>query len=384
VTPGQVAAFRLARQHLDTRAPARALPSVVRDMAGAQAQVLSAAQISLWARVGGLLATDVDAALRGRTLVRAWCMRHTLHLVPADELAVFVRGSAGRAERDIRWLRGKGIADRVIDAVIDAALAAMDQPVTRREIAERVSRSLGVRQREYVGGGWGNRAKVPAVAVGGMTVPIVWLFNLIGARGVICSGPARGAEPTYVRADAWIHRWRDVTREVAEQRLLRRYLSAFGPATLSDFAYWVGLPLRDARAIWEREHSASAFVNVEGTTGAVLGDDLQNLAGAVPVRPPVRLLPYFDAYLLGHRERGHLVPRGKLKTIYRTQGWVTPVVLVDGRVAATWSLMREEGRLRIDVAPFAALPRSVRSAIRGEAHDLARFLAVAHVDLRGA
>jgi Winged helix DNA-binding domain len=109
LTRSQVSAFRLSRHHLLERAPQNALISVVREMAGAQAQVLSAAQISLWARVRDLGVDDVEAALgRERTLAKAWCMRHTLFLVPSKDLGIFVRGSAGRAEREVRWVRGEG------------------------------------------------------------------------------------------------------------------------------------------------------------------------------------------------------------------------------------------------------------------------------------
>jgi hypothetical protein len=378
----QVAAFRLARQHLDTRAPAATLLSVVRDMGGAQAQVLSAAAMSVWTRIEHLRAADVEAAIRQRRLIRAWCMRHTLHLVPADELAVFVRGSSGRAERDVRWVRGKGVPDRVIEETIDAALEAMSEPLTRREIAERVSRSLGVRQRTYLGGGWGNRARIPAVAVGGMTFPIVYLFHLLGARGVICSGPPRGPEPTYVRADAWLPRWRDVPREVAEQRLLRRYLQTFGPATPADFAYWVGLPLRDALAIWMREEAHLIPVSIDGALAAIVREDAHHLSVAQSLRPPVRLLPSFDAYLLGYRDRRHLIAPEKLKTVYRTQGWVEAVILTGGRVAGTWALARERDCLRVSVAPFAALSRATIAALREEANDLGRFFGGADVDVQ--
>jgi hypothetical protein len=382
VSRGQVAAYRLAQQHLDARAPAGALLSVVRDMGGAQAQVVSAAQMSLWTRTDHLRAADVEAAVRQRRLVRAWCMRHTLHLVPADELAVFVRGSAGRAERDVRWVRGKGVPDRVIEGLIDAALEAMSEPRTRREIAERVSRSLGVRQRTFLGGGWGNQARIPAVAVGGLTFPIVYLFHLIGARGVICSGTPRGSEPTYVRADAWLPRWHDVPRDVAEQRLLRRYLQTFGPATPDDFAYWVGLPLRDARAIWLREEARLVHASIDGVLATVVSEDVQRLTAARPLRPPLRLLPSFDAHLLGYRDRRHLIAPEKLKTVYRTHGRVEAVILAGGRVVGTWTLARERDRLRVGAAPFAALSRATIGAIREEAHDLGRFLGVSDVEVR--
>jgi len=382
VTWNQVAAFRLARHHLSERAPAKALVSVAGDMTGAQAQLLSAAQISLWSRLRDLSLAHVEDALRNRTLVKAACMRRTLFLVPARELAVFVRGSARRAEREIRWARGKGVPERVLDAAIEAALGALDQPLTRPEIAERACRTLGVRMRTYEGGGWGNRRKLAAVPVGKLIYPVVDLLHLAGARGVVCYGPNRGSEPTFIRADAWLPRWKDVPREKAEASLLRRYLQAFGPATAADFAMWTGISLSEARQIWAGEQAGLAEVDVEGWTAAVLREDLAELAQAELERPLVRLLPYFDSFLLGHRERDHLVD-GKLRSkVYRAQGWIAPVVLVDGRVAAIWEHARERDRLRVTVTKFGSLARQVMAGIREEARDLGRFLGIPNIDVR--
>jgi len=180
--------------------------------------------------------------------------------------------------------------------------------------------NAGIRRR-----GWGSRTRVPAVAVGGLTFPMVYLLHLVGARGVICSGPSRGTEPTFVRADAWIPQWRDVPREEAERELLRRYLRAFGPATPSDFAAWTGMPLAGAREIWVQEEANMAPVSVDNWGAAVLRDDLLDLKRAVFDRPPVRLLPYFDSFLLGHlKKREHLVAARDHKNVYRAQGCVDP------------------------------------------------------------
>jgi DNA glycosylase AlkZ-like len=382
VTWNQVAAFRLARHHLLERAPKKALISVVGDMAGAQAQLLSAAQISLWSRVRDLRIPDVEKALRERSLVKASCMRRTLFLVPSKHLAIFVRGTAGRAEKEIRWARGKGVPDRVLNAAIDAALGVLDEPLTRPGIAERVSRALGVQIQTYHGGGWGNRRKLAAVPVGHLTYPVVDLLHLAGARGVVCYGPNRGNEPTFVRADAWIPQWQDVPREQAERLLLRAYLRAFGPATAADFALWSGITLTEAREIWARRQADFAPVNVEGWAAEVLREDLDELAQAEFERPLVRLLPYFDSFLLGHKEREHLVAMTHRPNVYRPQGWIAPVVLVDGRVTAVWEHVREGNRLRVKVAKFGPISRRISAAIREEARDLSRFLGIPNVDVQ--
>jgi hypothetical protein len=351
-------------------------------MGGAQAQVVSAAEMSLWARVRDVRAGDVQAAVRDRELVKAWCMRRTLHLVPARDLAVFVRGTAGRAERNVTWFLRQGMSERLIDTLVRAALDALDRPITGPELIERVCRALRRPVRMMRWDGWGRGGKVPGVPVGRLTLPVRHVFHLVAARGVVCSGPSRGVQPTFVRADAWIPRWRDLPQQDAETELLRRYLRAFGPATPADFALWTGMAQRRARDIWSRLDADIAPVDVEGWSAAVLRRDLPALTAGRSGGLPVRLLPYFDSYLLGHRSREHLIEIRHHRRVYRTAGWIAPVVLVDGRVAGTWTHEIDGARLTIGVTLFA--PASARAArgIRDEAERLSRFFGARGADVR--
>ena len=309
-------------------------------------------------------------------------MRRTLFLVPSKDLATFVRGSARRAEKEVRWARGKGVPDRIVDAAINAALGALDQPLTRSEIAERVSRTLGVPMQSIHGGGWGSQRKLAAVPVGELIYPVVDLLHLAAARGVVCYGPNRDNEPTFVRADAWIPHWQDLPVEQAEGNLLRMYLRGYGPATIADFASWTGISLTDAREIWVREQSDFVAVNVEGWEAAVLREDVDALAQVEFERPLVCLLPYFDSFILGHKQREHLVAMSHQSKVYRAQGWISPVVLVDGRVTAIWEHAREGNRLRVKVVKFGSMSRAITAGIREEARDLGRFLGVTNVDVQ--
>lgn len=377
----QVAAFRLTRHHLVDRAPAKSVVSVVHDMAGAQAQLLPAAQLSIWARVRDIQPPQIQKALDGRKLVKASCMRNTLFLVPSQDLAILASGSRSRGERDVRWAINKGVPERVIDAAIDATLNVLDQPLARMEIAERVSRSLGVQMQSIHGGGWGSRRKVASVPVGHLVFPVVDLLHLAGARGVICYGPYRGSEPTFVRADAWIPRWKNIPRQEAESMMLRTYLRAFGPATAADFAVWSGLSIPDARTIWAREQGRISPVDVEGWNAGILRPDINALTQAELESPSVRLLPYFDTFLLGHRERGHLLGQKYRSKVYRPQGWIAPVLLVDGRVAGVWEHAREKNVLRVKVTKFEPVSRRVAAGIREEAQELGRFLDMSDVKI---
>jgi hypothetical protein len=380
VTWEQVAAFRLARHHLRERAPTKDLVTVVGDMAGVQAQLLSAAQTSIWSRVQDLQVAQVEYAMKKRALVKAACMRRTLFLVPGRELSVFVRGTSRRAEKEIRWALGKGVPERALDAAIDAALNALDEPSTRTEIAERASRILGVQVRAYHGGGWGSKRKLAAVPVGNLTYPVVDLLHLVAARGVVCYGPPRGNEPTFVRAEAYIPRWKDISREQAEELLLIRYLKAFGPATAADFSLWTGMTLREAREIWARKKSSLAPVSVDGWKAELLREDLDELAQAHLQEPVIRLLPYFDTFLLGHKERDHLVGVEQHSSVYRAQGWIAPVVLVNGRVVGVWETSLEKRHLHVRVTKFEPIPQRIAAGIHEEALKLGQFLETSSID----
>jgi hypothetical protein len=368
--------------HLARRAPATDLLSVVDDMSGAQAQLPSAAYISLWARLRDLQITHIEDAMRTRSLVKAACLRRTLFLVPAVQLAVFVRGTTQRAEKEIRWMRAKGVPERILEAALEATLGVLYEPLTRPEIAERVCRVLGVQLQTIHAGGWGSRGDVAAVPVGEIVCPVVYLLHLAAARGVVCYGPNRANEPTFVRADAWIPGWQDAPVEHAEDLLLRKYLRAYGPATAADFAMWTGATLTGARKIWAREQANLVSVDVEGWEAAILREDLDELAQSKFEKPAVRLLPYFDTFLLGHKERNHLMAEEHLPKVYRPQGWIAPVILVNGRVGGVWGHQIKSGCLQVKMQAFTPLPAHILASVHKEAISLGGFLGTPRIDFQ--
>ena len=375
----QVAAFRLRRHHLAERAPPTAMPTVVADMGGAQAQLLAAAELSLWARIRDLSPGALESALwKHRKLAKAWCMRRTLHLLPSKELPIFVRGTARRAEKEIRWVLNRGVPASVLNRLVEATLSALDEPRSRTEIAERVGRALGLTLSQKPGGGWGSRRLVPCVQLGKLYFPAYYLLHLAGARGVICSGPNRGSEATFVRGDAWVRGFHDIPPERAEEELLRRYLRAFGPGTIADFVAWTRIRFSDAQGIWARVEDELSPVDVDGASAWILRRDRSELLDAHLDGPSVRLLPYFDSYLLGHMERTHLLEAKHHRRVYRDQGWVAPVLLVDGRVAGVWSHDRKGARLSVHIRSFGGVSRDERRRIGEEVTDLGRYLGATH------
>src|SRR5437870_7308515 len=342
VSPDQVSAFRLSRHHLVKRAPASALAQVAGDMAGVQAQLLSAAQISLWARTRGLSVEDVETALwRDRTLVKSWCIRGALHIIPSKDFAVFVRGGDRRNARSTAWLVRARMPIEAVDRLVEAMRDGLDRPLTRGEIAERITASLGIKSVEQSHRGWGGASTATGFRIAGKMLSLDGIVFLACLRGLACFGPARGAQATFVRPEKWLPEWTDLPAEKAELELLRRYLRAHGPATVRDFALWTYMTASDSREIWARLEPELAPIDVGGRIGSVLREDLPALRRGEFGGAGVRLLPAFDGVLLGVKDKSHLVDPGHYKRVYRPQGWLSPVVLVDGRVGGVWSPERK-------------------------------------------
>lgn len=297
-----------------------------------------------------------------------------MFLLPSDQLAIFVRGTTRRAAYHFRQALTRIGSQQKLDELLDAVLEALEEPRTRSELAEILSKSHGYKLKSKAGGGWGNKRPVPWVKVGGALLPVGWFLHVIAARDVIVSGPGDGNEATYVRADKWIPDWKDMTIEKAEQELIVKYLRAFGPSTLQDFALWAGMYVRDAKPIWQSEAENLVHVDLEGLKASILQSDLPDLEKAELNEPVVRLLPYFDSFLLGHKSHRNIVDQGNHKKIYRDQGWVSPVLLVDGRAKGVWSHDQSNGVLAVRVTPFSRIASDVSSRIKEEASDLGRFL----------
>lgn len=371
----QVSAFRMHRHHLDLRAPKSRLPSVVGDVCGVQAQVTAMARIALWARLRQLTVDDVDGALvQKRTIVKTWSMRGALHLHASNELLLYLAGlMPTRLPREQRWIQEAGLKEEETTAMILNALK--NGPLTRARLVEYLAKRLGTKTKDWIDGGWGRKT------VGSNTS---WqLVRPAMARGLVCFGPSKGQEITFTRVDEWLREPRSMpAEEEAEDALVRRHLHSFGPGDAKDLSAWSGVHVRRIRVILDRLRDELVEVDRGGRRGFLLREDLPDLEKAATDDGVVRLLPSFDPFLLGHRDRDHLVDRAHYKLVYKDQGWLAPVVLVDGRVAGTWSYQRRPGKLGVEVKMFTTFNKETRTKAKEEAHDLSRFFEAPDMTIR--
>ena len=143
----QAAAWRVRRHHLDRRAPAGSMLAVASRLCGLHAQLMSSAELTVWARVEDLDRKAVQRALwEDRSLVKTWAMRGTLHLLPAGELPLWraVLSTSRRYLREALWQKYFGITLEELDRVTEAIATALDGRVmTREELVREVGRLTG-------------------------------------------------------------------------------------------------------------------------------------------------------------------------------------------------------------------------------------------------
>ena len=322
----EVRASRVARSHLAERAPAARLVEVVRDVCGIHAQVMGSAELQLAARVEGITQADVREALwERRLLAKTWTTRGTLHIHPADELSLWT--TALRAVEDEE--------DAAVTAAIGEALRG--RRLTREELADAVVERVGPEPRERLASGWG------------------WFLGDAAAAGLLCFGPPEGAKVTFVHPEDWLgpqRAWEpaDALREVA-----RRYAYAYAPAGLRQLREWLAAKV-------DLDVPEAALEPAQGSS--------------------VRLLPEYDPYVMGFREREELVPPAVRAQVAahgkgRYEGPAgTPFLVVDGLASGIWRRRKTAKRIELTVEPARPLTRAERTAVGDEAERIGAFLAL--------
>jgi winged helix DNA-binding protein len=362
----QVHAFRLAGHHLATRAPKADMVRVTGDIGGAQAQVMSAAELPLAVRTESSI-TDVRKALwQEKSLVKTWLMRGTLHLVPSRDLPLYTAAMTGSwMKMRPGWLKFFGLTEAEFGKIFDIIGGALNgEPMTREEVAALAGKGQPARVREWLKSGWGGFLKPAARA------------------GLLCFGPSRGQTVTFVRPRDWLGAWREVEPDEALAEVARRYLRAYGPATRQDFRFWWGHWSGVAGAAWAGLEGELVTVSVGGWRAQMLASDLERLPA--PSKGSVQLLPLFDPYLMGCASRDHLFDPAHRSKVTRTAGWISAVLLVDGRVEGTWTHSLSKGALRVSLVPFRKLSPTVLSKVNGRARRLAQSIGASKAEVRVA
>ncbi len=340
----------LARQSLLERATADVTTAVGR-VGGLQAQYPNEPHIGLAARLEGFQPSQLNEALDRGDVIRATLMRGTIHIVTREQ-AAFALTSTGlihhRAWHEL--IRSKRVP---VDAMRVAVIKwCSEQPRTHQEIMEWLLRRF---------------PEFPE--------PAHQIWRVVSATGDLIHAAPSGhfdnfERARYAAAAASVNRCVDLAG--ADQELVLCHLRAFGPATVQDVGKWSGLSLSRIRAALSRLELGPRFQDEDGNE-LFIADEIR-VDGTEPAG--ARLLPAWDNVLIGYSSRARFLDRSLTHEVVHRNGDILPVVLLDGRVAATWGVLRRPERWQFRINPLIGLSRTAMGKVEDEAARVADSLSV--------
>jgi len=360
----EVCGRRLDRHALSTPAQNARPADIVGAMCGAHAQVLSAAELSIGLRLAAVTRAEIrDALWTKRSLVKTFGPRGTVHLLPARDLPLWTGALSAIPPSPSGFPQDVRLTPAQIDKVVAAIAVALDDAtLTVDELSAAVI---------AVTGPWAGDLVMPAFQ--GMWPRWRQAITTAAHRSALCFGPNRGRNVTYTTPRRWLPGFQPAERQTALAAVIRRYLHAYGPATPQHVAQWLGAPRRWATDLFDALSGDLQPVEVEGARAWLAAGDT-----TAPSTAPhgVRLLPYFDAYVVGCQPRALLFPGRAAERALSPSGPAGnfPVLLIDGIVAGVWSQRRVGRTLAITIEPFDRLTATQRRALDDQVERIGVFL----------
>jgi len=340
--------WRQQSQHL-TGHCLRTAAEATRALGAVQAQDYEGAKWSLGSRMDSASDATIERAIANHAIVRTWSLRGTLHLL---------------APEDVGWINAL-LAPRII--------AGNRRRYRQLELDETdFATSHQVLQKVLAGGKALRRAQIAealeaeGISAQGQRAP--YLLQRATFDGLICHGLLAGREPTYVLLSEWIPACQKLSRAEALARLATRYFNGYGPSTLQDFAWWSGLPVSDACQSLEAIRPSLVSAQVAG----------QEFLAGHEWEPDIsfqgtHLLPPFDAYLLGYKDRSLVLDPDHTKKVNAGGGMPRPTILLDGKVAGTWKRKMAKKSIQVTIEPFRPLEKGELDALQQAARRYAAF-----------
>jgi DNA glycosylase AlkZ-like len=338
----------LARQMLLDRRVCEPLQAI-EHLVGLQAQAPTPPYFGLWSRVAGFQPDDLSKLIMDRQVVRLALMRSTVHLCSAED-ALFLRPAL--ADYLVRTLRSSAHG-KATSGVDGAALArhgralVEEQPLTSRQLGDALAEQF------------------PDVSPTALANSVRNLIPLVQVppRGLW----GRSGQPTVTTLESWLGRSMESAPSL--EKLITRYLAAFGPASVADVQAWCGLTrLGDVVARMD-------LVEFTSASGSRLFDLPEAPRPGPDIPAPVRFIADFDNLTIGYADRSRVLSETDRRRVYPANGLIPGMVLVDGAVVAVWRLSTSKGTAKLRVGTLSKVSKDDASAILDEGAMLLNFAA---------
>jgi hypothetical protein len=354
----RLAALRLSAQRINGRQPSTPLDTV-RWMLAMQGQDLPGAKWSIGLRGPGGTERGVDAAFDAGHIVRSWPMRGTLHVVAGE---------------DIGWMLSLTTPAAIASSAQRRAILGLElaDAERSRDVVQRVLAGRQVLTRDAT------LASIEAAGVSTAGQRGYHLLWYLAQTGTLVLGPTEGRQQTFALLDDWVPDRRTLDRDEALGELARRFFRSHGPATAADLARWAGITMRDVRAGIATCGDALATLELGGATYLVDPEaDIDAATAEPPARPTgrVHLLPGFDEYVLGYKDRSAiLAPEHSAAIVPGGNGVFRPTIVVDGEVSGTWRRVNKGSHVVIEPDLFGPQPSWFASALDAAVAQFGSYL----------
>lgn len=307
-----VSILRLGNQHV-AGSSLSTVAEIAHWMGAIQAQSFSMSKWAFGIRLQNSKSSLIDEAINSGQIVRSHLLRPTWHYVSSDDIHWIISLTAPQI-RAANRSRDKqlGLDDAVCrksNSVIEKSLLD-GKHLTRPELVSNLI-----------------KAKLPVDEN-----RVSHLLMRAETDALICSGKKSDSKQTYTLLDEWIPKKKTLTHDEALYELAKRYFTSHGPATLHDFIWWSGLPVRDCRQALESAKTDLNSETVENNTYwyAVNENELK------PPNNEIHLLPAYDEFLISYRDRTASLNLVNHKKAVSDNGIFYPVILKNGQVIGTW------------------------------------------------
>jgi hypothetical protein len=322
---------------------------IVRWLGAVQAQDYAGAKWSVGLRLPGSTDAIIEQTITDGKIIRTWTQRGTLHFMAADDVRWMLDLSGPRVHKSLdTQIKRTGLDAAVLkkcDKIISKALEGGKQ-LTRNEIKELLEAK-----------------KIPTQDNG-----LNYILVHASLMQLICHGPRKGKEFTFVLMDDWVPAHKKIKNDEAIVKLAERYFTGHGPATAEDFAWWTGGTKKDVQFAIDALGKKLQQETVNGNTYYSINSESS-------AKNDIHLLPGFDEYMLGYKDRSlALADEHNKKVTGAANGLFAATVVVNGAIAATWKRTVKKDSVAIEITPFEKLSAANKKGIEKEAQRFAAFL----------
>ncbi len=342
--------MRLMGQHIAGR-KFSTVKEVVSWMAGMQAQDFEMAEWAVGVRLPGSTEKMIESAVDRGEIIRTHLMRPTWHFVSSDDVHWMLELTAPQIKSSLKSREsGLGLNEKNLSRyykIIEDALSGGNN-LTREEL-------VGVLKKNKIKTE-DNRAS--------------HIFLNAELNGIMCSGKVINKKQTYALLRERVPVVNILKREEAAGRLVLKYFLSRGPATLEDFVWWSGLPVKDARNGLECVKHLLTAREIDSKT-YWMSDEI---AGSSPGKNAIQILPAFDEFLISYKDRSATVDVNNNGKTVSNNGIFRPFILNGGKVTGIWKRIKKKDEIIIETEFFKGGKKIREGSIKKLFGEYGKFL----------